>query len=112
MSKFDETYERLLAETRRAHYTRNEVEDIFDDLIQSVGPYAEKSTWPKIEGNEDTKNLSDIKEYEALKISVDGAYKEYGIQAEFKDDLKKDGYEILVALADELDLWRDDQPVT
>jgi len=114
MSKFNETYERLLAETRRAHYTRREVEEIFNDLMQSVGPYAEKSTWPAIEGNDATKNLSDIKEYDALKLSVAKMYgnENRGIQAAFKDDLKKDGYHILVALADELDLWREDAPLT
>ena len=112
MSKFKETLERLWEETRRAHYTRKEVEAIFDDLMKSVGPYFEKDTWPKIKDNEDKVNLTDFTELDKLKVSVAKAYKEYGIQSEFKDDLKEDGYDILVQLADDLDLWRDDKPVT
>jgi len=117
MSKFEETLQRLYEQTRRAHYTRKEVEDIFDDLMKSIGPYGEKTSWPKLkelEENEATKNLSKVKEIDALKLSVAKAYGDdkRGIQADLKDGLKDDGYEILVALADELNLWRDDSKVT
>ena len=109
--KFDKLYKKLTEQTRRTHLTRKEVERVFKELAQSVGigPFiAKDSEKEKMDDKSEINALSDQTKYEALKNEVKRAFTDVkGVNKEYKDSLKKDGYEVLVKMLDELDLWRD-----
>jgi len=109
--KFDKLYKILIEQTRRTHLTRTEIEKVFVELAQSVGigPYIVRDSDKEKKYNKFGINaLSDQTKYEALKNEVKRIFTDVkGVNKDYKNSLKKDGFEVLVKMLDELDLWRD-----
>ena len=113
MSKFDEAFDKIIEETtRRTHLTLKEVEKVFADTMSSLGKSL-PDTWSAAATSDNRINLAKWDNSEIVRSQVARAFRDAGgINKEFKDDLKKDGYEVLVKLADDLDLWRDYPPAS
>jgi hypothetical protein len=112
MSKFDEAFDKIMEETRRTHLTLKEVEKVFSDVMSSLGKSLPE-TWSAAASSDGRINLAKWDNSEIVKSQVGKAFRDAGgINKEFKNDLKEDGYEVLVKLADDLKLWRDYPPVS
>jgi hypothetical protein len=100
MSKFNEKVDEVLNELRREYLTLAEVEKVFDDTVRSLG----LQSWLNGEVNGYDK-VADQK-MEELAGQVMNAFEKSGVHEMYRDDLINDGYEILVKMADEHNLWR------
>jgi len=99
--KFDKVYNKLIEGTRREYLTLKEVEQVFDDVLKSLGVYISvmgPEYGPVPLTFDITARLGDIRN-ETIR-----AYKA-GVHPMYRQDLLKDGYELLVSVLDEVDMW-------
>jgi hypothetical protein len=103
MLKFNDAYNKFMKEsTRREYLTLGEVEQVFDDVLKSLGVYISimgPEYGPIPMTFDVTARFGDIKK-ETVR-----AYKA-GVHPMYRQDLLKDGYGLLVNILDEADMWR------
>jgi len=110
MKTFSERYKEIMGEARRSHATYVNVIETYKILLQSVGAFRDKQL-----GDDDLPLNSltlDKTKMDAVKMQMKQEFDNTGINSDFKDNMKKDGYTNLIKIVDELDLWKDFPPAS
>ena len=102
--RFKKFYKQFIAEFRAEHLTLKEVESLFDVVLKACGVYElVRGPYSGTPPTNVTPGYLEDKEPEIARETV-RAFKAR-IHPMYRDDLERDGYGMLVKIADNADLW-------